>query len=204
MKKAVVVLRQSRLSISEKIAKGRFIVTSMTANPNFITPVPGLESITANVNALETAAIAAAGGGTDETANMHARELTLDLSLKQLAAYVESIANASPLDAGAIILSAGMELKSPKTRIAKGFRVSVTGNPGEIKLATLFVNRATFIFQLCTNTGNENNWQTISQSTRATFVKKGLSSGTRYFFRVAVIDKHGMGTWSNVVSSIVL
>jgi hypothetical protein len=204
MKKIVVVLRLAKLSISKKIAKGRFIVLSMTDNPNFSTPNPTLETITTNINVVETASLAAEGGGTDNTAFMHAKELTLDLSLKSLGAYVESVANASPLDAEAIILSAGMEVKTPVIYTAREFNVSTTENPGKIKMSTKHVSRATFVFQMCTDPSNESNWQTISQSTRAKFVKSELNSGTRYYFRVAVIDKNGIGPWSNVHNCIAL
>ncbi|MBI4945408.1 MAG: hypothetical protein HY840_03295 [Bacteroidetes bacterium] len=204
MKKTVVVLKLSRLSISEKIAKGRFIVTSMTGNVNFTTPSPAMPVITTNVNTLEAASIISEGGGTDDTAAMHARELTLDLSLKSLAAYVEGIANANPLNAEAIILSAGMDVKTPAVHTAREFNVSATNNPGEIKMSTKHVLRSTCIFQMCTDTSNESNWQTIAQSTRAKFVKSGLISGTRYFFRAGIIDKNGMSPWSNVLNSIAL
>ncbi|MBI4946261.1 MAG: fibronectin type III domain-containing protein [Bacteroidetes bacterium] len=204
MKKVVVVLKLARLSIPKKIEKARFIVTSMTGNANFTTPSPTLATITANVNALETAAIASAGGGVDETANMHAKELTLDLALKSLAGYVEGIANANPVNAESIALSAGMDVKTPVVHTAREFHVSVTGDPGEVKLATKFEKRATFMFQMCTNTSSESNWQTIMQSTRSKFVKSGLISGTRYYFRVAVININGQGAWSNVLSSIAL
>ena len=204
MKKTVVVLKLAMLSISKKIAKGRFIVTSMTGNTNFTTPSPALTVITANVNALEAASITSEGGGTDDTAAMHAKELTLDLSLKSLAAYVEGIANANPLSAEAIILSAGMDVKIPVVHTAREFNVSATGNPGEIKMSTKAVLRSTSIFQMCTDPGNESNWQTIAQSTRAKFVKSGLISGTRYYFRVGVIDKNGMHPWSNVLNCIAI
>src|SRR5258708_19538283 len=96
--KTNVKMGLSRLPIEKKIGKTRFIVTSMTGNVNFTTPSPTLVTITNNVNALENATIAAKGGGKDETANKYAKEAILDLSLSSLAAYVEAIANASPLN----------------------------------------------------------------------------------------------------------
>src|ERR1035438_1144543 len=137
MKKTVVVLGLAGLSIPKKVEKARFIVTSMTGNANFNTPNPALAIITANTASLETAQLAAKGGGVDDTANMHAMELVLDLSLKSLAAYVEGIANVNPMSAEAIILSAGMGVKSTGGRTAKDFAVTQTGNPGEVKLSTL-------------------------------------------------------------------
>ena len=204
MRKVVVVLKLASLSIPEKIEKARFIVTSMTGNVNFTTPNPILATITTMVNALETAAIAAEGGGVDETANMHAKEFMLDLTLKLEAAYVEGIANATPLSAEAIALSSGMEVKKAGVRTAREFHLEATGNPGEVKLATKFEKRATFIFQMSTNPSSEISWATIGQSTRAKMVKSGLASGTRYYFRTAVIDKNGQNPWSDVKNMIAM
>ncbi len=195
-------MKLARLSIPKKIEKARFIVTSMTGNANFPTPSPTLASITTNVNNLEAAHIAAQGGGSDDTAAMHAKELVLDLSLKSLAAYVEGIANANPLTAEATILGAGMDTKAPSVRAAREFHAAPTGKPGEVKLSTKFVKRATYIFQQSTAPDTESSWVTIGQSTRATLTKNSLVSGTRYYFRVAVVDKDGQGPWSNVVNMI--
>ena len=80
--KTLVKMGLSQMPIEKKIVNTRFMVTSMTGNANFGTPNPTLATITANVNALEAASIAAKGGGKDETANMRAKEVVLDLSLK--------------------------------------------------------------------------------------------------------------------------
>ena len=204
MKKNVVVLKQAGLSIPKKIERSRFIVTSMTGNANFTTPSPTLATITANANNLETAHLASEGGGVDDTSNMHAKELVLDLSLKALAAYVEGIANSNPLNAEAIILSSGMDVKSGGGRTAKDFAAVQTGNPGEVKLSTVSSPRATFVFQMTTDPNTATSWVTIGQSTRATMIQSGLTSGTRYYFRVAMIDKNGQNPWSDVKNIIAL
>jgi hypothetical protein len=97
-----------------------------------------------------------------------------------------------------------MEVKNPSVHTAKEFSVSVTDNPGEIKISSKHLPRATYIFQMCMDPGAESNWQTIAQFTRAKFVKSGLTSGTRYYFRVGMIDKNGQSPWSNVLNSIAL
>lgn len=200
--KKQVALKLSRLSIASKIEKTRFIVTSMTGNANFPTPSPTLASVTANVNTLETAHLTALGGGTDDTANMHAKEVLLDLSLKLLAAYVEGIGNLNPITAESVILSSGMELKIQPVHTAREFSVSITDNPGEVKLSTKYSPNATFIWQITTNPSEEDGWEQINQTTRAKLVKSGLESGTRYYFRVTKVDKFGIHPWSNVLNII--
>lgn len=193
----------SRMPIAKKIVKARFIVTSMTGNANFTTPNPPLATITANVNALETASIAAQGGGPDDTANMRAKEVVLDLSLKGLGAYVEGVANATPITAEAIILSAGMEVKGQGGHTAIDFDVQSTGNPGEVKLLRKAISRGSYEFQMCTDPASEANWQKIYSGTRGRITKSGLTIATRYYFRATAIDKNGVGPWSDVKSIIV-
>ena len=202
--KTVVTLGLARLPIAKKITMTRFIVTSMTGNTNFTTPSPALASITANVNALETAHIAAQGGGIDNTAFMHVKEATLDLSLKLLGAYVEGIANTSPSNAEAIVLSAGMNLKAKGKKPPRDFDVKVTGNPGEIKLVRQGIRRGSYEFQMTTDPITEASWQKIYTGTVSRYVKSGLTSGTRYYFRATSIDKNGQSPWSVVKHMIAL
>jgi hypothetical protein len=202
--KTLVALGFAGLTIPRKIEKGRFIVTSMTANANFTTPSPALASITTGINALETAHITAQGGGADDTAAMYAKELALDLLMKSLGGYVEGIANASPINAEAIILSAGMNVKAKGVKSNPDFDVTTTGNPGEVQLMHKSVSRGSIEFQMSTDTSSDANWQVIYSGTRGRVVKAGLNSGTRYYFRSAVIDKNGHNPWSVVLNTIVL
>ncbi|HCW06066.1 MAG TPA: hypothetical protein DGG95_01730 [Cytophagales bacterium] len=202
--KTTVKMGLSRMPIEKKIVKTRFIVTSMTGNANFTTPSPSLATITTNVNALEAASIAAKGGGKDETAIMHAKEVVLDLSLKLLGYYVEGIASASPANAEAIILSAGMDLRGKGGNFAHGFEVSATGNVGEVRLQREGVSHGTYEYQMSIDISNDANWQRIYSGTHARIVKSGLVSGTRYYFRAASIDKNGLSPWSSVKTMIAL
>lgn len=199
MKKNVAVLGLSRLTIPQKIELGRFIVTSMTGNPNFTTPSPTLASITTNVNALETAYIAARGGGPDETSAMHARELTLEFSLNALVCYVQPIANANPANAETIILSAGMQVKKSPSPRPNGFRAAYNGNPGEVLLRTDYEKGCSFIWQRSLTPYVEESWVTMHVGTQSKFVATGLTRGTLYYFRVAKANKHGQNPWSLVV-----
>ena len=146
MKKVIVVTGFSKLTVPQKIESARIKATSMTGTANFPTPNPPLATITTGANALETAGIAAAGGGKDETAVMHAKEALLDLSIKLLATYVENVANASPANAEAIVLSAGMDIKGSGPARANGFRVAQGKSSGSADLRTNSDPRAIFTY----------------------------------------------------------
>ncbi|MGZ4159047.1 MAG: fibronectin type III domain-containing protein, partial [Bacteroidia bacterium] len=165
-------------------------------------PNPALALITADLNALETAHIAAEGGGKTLKALMRAKRLIALKDLSNLRAYVQTIANIIPANGEAIVIGAGMTVKSVHTHTARAFAVNTTKNPGEVKMVTKFVNRATFNWQLCTDPSVETSWQTVGQGTKASFIAEGLISGTRYYFRVAVVDKNGQNPWSNVLNLI--
>jgi hypothetical protein len=202
--KTLVKMGLSQMPIEKKIVKARFMVSSMTGNANFGTPSPTLATITTNINALENATLAAKGGGKDDTANMRAKEVVLDLSLKSLGYYVEIIASANPANAEAIILSAGMDVRSKGGNFARGFEVSATGNIGEVRLQREGVGHGTYEYQMSIDISTDANWQRIYSGTRARIVKSGLVSGTRYYFRAAGIDKNGFSPWSSVKAMIAL
>ena len=192
----------SRLPVLKKVEKGRTIVTEMTNNENFPAPVPSLDTLTKSINELEAASLTAQKGGKDDTAAKRVKSKALNLLFRQLGSYVEGIANASPTDAVTIILSAGMSVKGKSVKAKQEFDVKPTGKPGEAKLTRKGVKRGTCEFQMTTDPTNEASWVRIYAGTRASFVKTGLVSGQRYYFRAASIDKNGIGAWSAVISMI--
>ncbi|HEY0030017.1 MAG TPA: fibronectin type III domain-containing protein [Bacteroidia bacterium] len=202
MSKKQVALKLSKLSVPLKIDRGNYIVSSMTGNPSFPSPVPSLATIKSNVVDLEAARVAALGGGVEDTSNMHDKADKLELSLKLLAAYVESIANENPDTAETVIQSAGMEVKVMTTHSSPEFKVSITENPGEVRLVTKHNRNSTFIWQISTKPGEEGDWKQIDQTTRSRITVSKLDSGTRYYFRVARVDKSGIHPWSHVLNII--
>lgn len=184
-----------KLSIAEKIAKIRFIIMSLIGNAWFPSPNPTGTVITTNVNNLEAAYLKAQGGGADEVAAMRAAEAKLDLSVNLLAAYVESIANADPANAEAIILSAGMELRGKRGKTNHGYELT-SGKSGEIIITFPAVKGAMYEIQMCTDFTKDENWKRIYIGTKSKFVMAGLTPGVRYFFRVCAITKDGPQPWS--------
>lgn len=195
--RVLVKLGLWKMSIAEKIAKIRFIILSLIGNAWFPSPNPSGATITSNVNNLEAAHLKAQGGGKDEIAAMRVAEAKLDLSVKLLAAYVENIANADPANAEAIILSAGMEVKGKSGKGSQGFELRA-GKSGEIIITSPVEKNALYEFQMCTDFTNEANWMRIYIGSKSKFVMKGLTPGTRYFFRVCAITKDGVQPWTVV------
>jgi hypothetical protein len=128
----------------------------------------------------------------------------LHLKLKALAAYVESIANADPEHAESIIASAGMPEKKLRTAVSHAFDVKLTNKPGEAMLTTKGVKRGAYIYEMSSDPSlAPASWSVIYQGVTMKFLKTGLVSGTRYFFRCSTIDKNGQSAWSSVLSVVI-
>ena len=113
---ARIRLNLRNLSVTEKIAKGRQIVTAMTNNARFANTIPPLPDVATAIDDLEQAFAlvqAARSEVTTKTVSQDNAEAQLDQTLTQLAGYVESVAGKDD----AVITSAGMETKaSPSDR----------------------------------------------------------------------------------------
>ena len=172
----------------------------MTGNLNFPTPSPTLLVINADVTNLTAAQSAAAGGGKPLTAAMHTQEQILVRDLNALASYVEVIANNNPSSAVTIITGAGMDAKADGSHGPTQFHAELTGVAGEVKLRTAFVREVIYHWQMSTD---GTNFSEIGVSRKGSFLKDGLTLGTKYYFRVATEDDNGISTWSDVTSIVI-
>jgi len=81
-----------KLPVQAKITYSRDRVVNMTGNANFTTPSPSLATVTTVTNTLETAELAAEGGGPAQTIARDAALLVWDNTMRSLANYVDGIA----------------------------------------------------------------------------------------------------------------
>lgn len=205
--KARINLSLSKLSGPAKIEKGRHIVTAMTGNSSFTTPIPTLVNVSNAINAYETAYNNAQGAGPVQTALMHEKEAILDNILSQLGNYVEITANGVE----SIILSAGMSVRTKGGKQAFTFTAISGKHPGELELHAKSIKRGAYLFEMVCDplpdAGNksstENLWKQIGVSIQATFTVSNLSAGIKYWFRYATVNKDGQSAWSDPISKIV-
>ena len=90
-----VRLNLKNLTVTEKIAKGRQIVTAMTNNASFPTPIPPLNEVTAALDELSQAFALVQAAKSEVTTRVVSQDnagAKVDQALTQLAAYVESVA----------------------------------------------------------------------------------------------------------------
>jgi len=201
-KKFVAVLGFAHLTPLQITEKSELIVTKMSGNSNFPTPAPALASITALINTAKQAISTASTKNKGTAAPMHEAIQALEAEMKGLVGYVETIANANQANGTSIIQSSGMDVKKPASRKPKTFSVKAENSPGAVLLNTKAVSRSSYNYQVTTDSTLASGWTTIAISNTAKYLKTGLTSGTRYFFRVAIVTKNVQGDWSPVLNVV--
>src|SRR3990172_3661279 len=195
IKKWIVVLGFSKLPIPEKIKLLRAIIKAMTGNSHFSTPRVSMADMTSKTDLLALKESEAETGDHSKVAEMHEVEHDAELMVDKQVAYVEEIANDNFATGDSIIKSAAMKPQKVAVHEARQFKVTNTDMPGQGKAVTKGVVRASFIWMYSTD---QINWITAGTTIKAQLIISGLTSGTKYYFRVAVVTKDGQGPFSNV------
>jgi hypothetical protein len=203
-----IKLNFSRLPITQKVAKAQQIVAALTGNSNFPTPSPALTAITTSINDLDAAfagAQIARQAAKEKTSTQNEKEDALDQLIAKLAAYVESIAGGNE----ALILSAGMDMRAaPVTSTStpeqpQGLTTTPGDHDGEIDLAwDAVIGAKSYVIDKSGEPATATSWTHAGVSTRSTFTAQGLTSGSRYWFRVAAVNGNGQSGWSDPATKI--
>ena len=203
-----VRLNLASLTIPEKVTKARQIVSALTGNSSFATPSPTLTNITSAVDELESAAgdaQVARQTAKEKTSTQSLKEDNLDQLLTQLAAYVESVAGSNEQ----MILSAGMDMRAPAVASTsppsqpQDLAATAGDHDGEIDLSWDSVSGAkSYVIDQSSDPVSPTTWNHAGVSTRTSFTARGLTSGTRYWFRVAAVNNNGQSGWSDPAMKI--
>ena len=205
---ARIRLNLKNLSVTDKIAKGRQIVAAMTDNKSFPNPSPPLNEVTGVLDDLMQAFNLVQSAKSEVTTRVTAQanaEAKVDQTLTKLAGYVESVAGKDDT----LITSAGMEIKSsPSTPTLPGVPQAVTANAGEhegeINLFWKSVpNARSYTIEASNDPAAANSWTHVGIATSASKVITNLTSGKRYWFRVAAVSAGGQSGWSEHATKIV-
>ena len=205
---ARVRLNLSKLKITEKIARGRQIVTAMTNNASFPNPQPPLADITTAVDDLDKTFASVQAAKSEITTRVVAQdnaEAKLMQVLTQLAGYVESVAGKDD----ALIASAGMETKASRSAptaptIPQGLSATAGEHDGVINLSWKPVpNARSYAIEFSLDPATPASWTHVGIATSSTKVIANLTTGKRYWFRVAAIGSVGQSGWSEHATKIV-
>jgi Fibronectin type III domain len=200
-------LNLKNLSTPEKIARARQIVTAVTNNAHFPTPNPPLTQVSAAIDAVEqlnneVQAMRAAAKA--KTSELYQQESVLDRTLAQLAAYVESVSGGDD----AKINSAGLDVRaqrSPAGDLAAPGNLSASAgdHEGEIDLHWDKVGNArSYVVEQSLDPPSDSTWSNAAVVVKSQATIEDLTSGRKYWFRIAAVGATGQSGWSNPATKI--
>lgn len=204
-----IKLNLRELSIPEKVSRARQIVTSLTGNADFTTPQPTLAQVTGSVDALETAyneAQAARQEAKARTSAQNQKEEDADRILSQLASYIDSVSGGDETK----IKGAGLDVRttsgagSGDSSTAPAALEATAGDyDGQINLRWNKVSKAkSYVVERSLDPPTPTSWTQAVVVTKAQASITGLTSGTKYWFRVAAVNTTGQSAWSDPATKI--
>ena len=205
---ARIRLNLKNLSVTDKLAKGRHIVTAMTNNASFPSPNPPLTQVAATLDELTQAFALVQSAKSEISTRVVAQdnaEARVDQALTQLAAYVESVAGKDDT----LITSAGMETKAPRSTptipsVPQAVSADAGDHEGEISLFWKAVpNARSYTVEFSLDPAAANSWTHAGIATSASKLIANLTTGKRYWFRVAAVSAGGQSGWSEHATRVV-
>ena len=181
----VVVMYLAKLSVSNLGVRVKFIVESIVASAYFGVPVPTMLSIT-------TARMELADAQTNYKLNPNKENLKIVRDKKKalmelmelVRQYVQGIARLNPLFAENIALAADMSLQSFPGRSAQTYGAMNTSVIGTVALISAVNLSGMYNWQMTLTPTEDASWVSIGITSKADFMKSGLASIKKYYFRV--------------------
>ena len=203
MKKISVIFDFIRISILNKVGRGKGVIDGMRGNPKFPTPDVALDDLEEATNLLERTHIAASGGDKTNKALMHQAEKAWDQLMRDQAMYVDRIAKGDH----AIILSAGFNFsRTPAPAKRPEFSAELGEKSGSVILHCKAIKGAyAYVWQCCKGTlaETEAGWAYAKATGKATAVIEDQVPVTKYWFRVAAVLAEGTAAYCEPISIVI-
>ncbi len=195
MSKAKIIIGFSKLSDPELDVKSQEIITKMTGNINFLTPIPTLVEVGTAKSEYATSLVNASQGNTNDTAIKNQKRKVLESLLHRLGLYVELTADGDEEK----LFSSGFDLQKEKTA------VGVLPTPGSVKITVNKIpNADSYLFEYTEAPVTETTNWVIVPSSKANLEIDDLISGKQYAFKVAGVGANPTQVFSDVVITFVL
>ena len=194
------------LSIPERIARAQQIVKSMTDNPAFPTPQPPLAEVTAAINKAATDyanSQAAKQAAITSTTVSHDSDAAMEIILRKLGAYVESVASDDKTIQSAAMGVAGAGGPLLQATNPTGLTASEGDHDATLDLHYDRVKGAkSYVIEQSLDPPTATSWTHAAVCSKSSATISGLVSGTRYWFRVAAVTSSGQSGWSDPATKI--
>lgn len=179
------------------------VYAKLLGNPFFPSPDVPLSEVKIALDLFEAAIIAAADGGSAAKSAMHDAEKKVTLMFKNLAHYIDRIANGDET----IILSSGFNISKQPVFLAKdALRVTDSAHSGSAVLdASTYPRAASYIWKMAKGVmpTTENGYELISVTTRSTYTVYGLTPATYCYFIVAAVTPDGITEFCAPVTKLI-
>jgi hypothetical protein len=188
-------------SVAAVLVLSKAVLQAVTANKTtFPSPNPSVAQFGSDISALDTAETAVKTKTVGTVAVRNEKLATVVADLRQLRAYVQLIANASPEQAASIAASAGMTLRKPVVRNKSDLaaKTTVSGSVKLVAKATAGSHAHEWQYSLDGKT-----WMNAPSSLQAKTTITGLQTNVLTYFRHCAVSKTGPGNWSQPISFLV-
>jgi hypothetical protein len=204
---AQIKLDLENMPLPTKIQFARQVMTALTNNPNFSTPEPTIAELAAQTTTTEGAyntAQAARQQAISDTATQNEEEKQLDALLTRLGSYVQLKSAGEEVK----IRSAGMQVKAPLAPVGplgapENLVLTDSGSEGALVAAWGKIRGAvSYIVEITVAPDAKTGWSYATATTKTRASLTGLTSGTRYWCRVAALGAAGQGPFSDPAAKV--
>jgi hypothetical protein len=204
------VLKITKTNIPTLLAVAKAMLNAFKANTTLLPqPTPPVATVQTQMQDLDAAQQATSTRAKGTTAVRNAKRDLLMTSLESWRMYVQSLCDASPEQAEAIITAATMSVAKVPMASKPVLEAKLgTASGGVVLLAneTLLVGRgvrkrSSFNWQLSADGGKA--WTGVPSTPLATTTIDGLTPLATYAFRVSVTVSKTTGAWSQAVTIVV-
>jgi len=200
-RRAIAILKLPR-SVPAFITYAVGIVRAMTGNVYFPAPVPPLAELQFAIDDLQVAQTEAQTRVRGAAAFRNEKRGALVTLVEQLRMTVQTLADANPESAPAIIQSAGLAVRKPLVRAPRVFHASPGPVSGSVKIvAPLAADRASYDWQYSSDGGKT--WTRLPTTLRSRTSLSGVVPSTTLLLKYRALTKAGEGDWSQLVSLLV-
>jgi Fibronectin type III domain len=199
--RSIAVLNEPR-PVGSLITLAQRIVTAMTGNPAFTSPVPTLANVLAAITDLQTAEQAALSRLKGAVTTRNDKRAALVTLLQELRAYVQNRADADPENSANLIESAAYSVRKTPKRAPRALTAKAGAVSGTVKLVTPSVGHYSF-YEWAYSTDGGKTWTLVPTTPQAKTTITGLTPSTTVELRVRAGTKAGEGDWSQAVSLVV-
>jgi hypothetical protein len=188
--------------VADQLKYGEAVQAGLTNNPSFPTPDPVITAFGTALTKYSAAETAAQTRAKGTVAARNAARVVFIGALQTVKARVQTVADANPEQAEAIITSAGLAVKKPTARQKQTFAVKYghTSRTVEV-IAKAAGPRTCYAWQYSLDGGKI--WTSVPNTMQSHTTIAQLPVATTVEFGYQVTTKDGMGDWSLPTSILV-